>query len=109
LGKNAFTNDPEKLKNLAMNQFTLTKAPAKKALSLEIINGEKKTFTETTPPEVKEYTEESFNFDSYSVVGWFKWVEPAERKPCHLMFRLTNNEKEYFDDARLGDRTLTAF
>jgi hypothetical protein len=44
------------------------------------------------------------------VVGWFKWSEPKERKPCHLLFRLTNNEKDYLDDAaKVGDRTLAAF
>jgi hypothetical protein len=37
-------------------------------------------------------------------------VEPKERKACHLLFRLTNNEKEYLEDAaKPGDRTLAAF
>ena len=109
LGKNSFTNDPAKIKEFASNQFALTPPPVKKAVGFEIIPGEKKEFKVDQAAEIHEYTEESFDFDSYSVCGWFKWIEPAERKPCHLLFRLTNNEKEYFEDAKLGDRTLSAF
>lgn len=50
-----------------------------------------------------------FDHESYSVSGWFKWSVPDTEaaKPCHLLFRLTNNKK--IEDAKLGDRTLAAF
>lgn len=78
-------------------------------MAFEVIAAEKKEFNKDSAVEVKEYTEEAFDFDQYSVSGWFKWKEPESRQPCHLMFRLTNNEKDYFQDSGLGDRTFAAF
>jgi hypothetical protein len=57
----------------------LTAPPVKKAIGMEIITGDKKTFDKSSAPEPKEYHEESFDFDSYSVAGWFKWVTPEEK------------------------------
>lgn len=48
----------------------------------------------------------------YSVSGWFKFILPedVERKPCHLIFRLTNNHEGMLHDTdHLGDRTLATF
>lgn len=48
----------------------------------------------------------------YSVSGWFKFKLPedVERKPCHMVFRLTNNHEGMLSDTdHLGDRTLATF
>jgi hypothetical protein len=64
------------------------------------------------PHEIPDGDPSSGEATEYSVSGWFKFILGAEetRKPCHLIFRLANNNPESLADSdHLGDRTLAAF
>lgn len=46
----------------------------------------------------------------YAVAGWFRWVQPTDVKPVHVVFRLAlNDEDTNRDNQRLGDRDLAVF
>jgi hypothetical protein len=101
LGEGAYVNNPDELIKLSDTSFARPDVDPPKDKILEIIGEEKVEFEDTeAEPDPEELAEEAgFNFAAYSVSGWFKWEPIEERKPCHVVFRLTNNEPDYLKDA----------
>jgi hypothetical protein len=106
LGTGAYVQDEERLIELSpLPQIDILQEKA-----IEVFGEEVHTLAHGDEVAPTEWTEETFDQTAYSVSGWWKWKEPAEKDDqlCHLLFRLTNSNPEHLEDAeKPGDRTLS--